>query len=148
MGEREHSGGGTGEFVLSFYQSDYLDGVQHKKCSLRLPGTHDHQKSMNTTFACDMNALSPDQRRRHGELAAALRPAVAEIVELPHGYTARFSSNIDQEVAEFCELELLCCPFFELELSRYGDASELSITGPGDIKPFIRAEFGIPGPDD
>jgi hypothetical protein len=102
---------------------------------------------MSNSFACDMSALSSEQRQRHVELATRLRVAVAGIVELPNGYEARFGSNIDQEVAEFCELELLCCPFFTLELSQYKGVSGLSITGPDGIKPFIRAEFGIPEPE-
>ena len=102
---------------------------------------------MSTLFACDMNALSPEQRQRHSELAGELRPAVAEIIELPNGYVARFGTNLDEQIAEFCALEILCCPFFELECSQYEGASSLSITGPGDIKPFIRVEFGIPGPE-
>ena len=99
---------------------------------------------VNTAFACDMNALTPDQRRRHGELAMMLRPAVIEFVELPNGYSAKFRSNMDHEIAEFCKLELDCCPFFDLQLSLEKGTSVLSITGPGEIKPFIRAEFGIP----
>lgn len=98
---------------------------------------------MNTTFACDMNALTPNQRRRHSELATMLRPEVIEFVDLPNGYSARFGSNLDQEIAEFRKLELLCCPFFDLELSQFHGASVLAITGSGEIKPFIRAEFGI-----
>jgi hypothetical protein len=99
---------------------------------------------MNTVFACDMNALTPDQRRRHGELAMMLRPAVVEFIELPNGYAARVSAGMDPEITEFCRLERLCCPFFDLDLQQDDGASLLSITGPGDIKPFIRAEFGIP----
>lgn len=98
---------------------------------------------MNTILACDMTALTPDQRGRHAELGAQLRPAVVEFVELANGYSARFSSNLADEVAEFCKLELLCCPFFDLKIAQDKDTKILSITGPGDIKPFIRAEFGI-----
>ncbi len=99
---------------------------------------------MNRSFACDMNALTQHQRQRHEELAAILRPAVVEFTELPNGYIARLGANMDKELAEFCELELLCCPFFSLDVSKCNDSSMLSITGPGEIKPFIRAEFGIP----
>ena len=99
---------------------------------------------MNPEFICDMSALSQEQRQRHRELAMQLRPAVVEFVELPNGYAAKLRSNMDHQIAEFCKLELLCCPFFDLELSQCESASMLTITGPGEIKPFIRAEFGIP----
>ena len=101
---------------------------------------------MTTPFYCDMNALTPDQRRRHGELAAVLRPAVDDFRELSNGYEARLSADLSAELSEFCRLELLCCPFFRLEIIQREGASVLSITGEGDIKPFIRAEFGIPAP--
>ncbi len=100
---------------------------------------------MNSSFACDLSALTDDQRQRHRELATLLRPAVVEFNELPNGYAANFRSNMDLEIAEFCSLELRCCPFFTLELSQNESTSVLTITGSGDIKPFIRAEFGIPG---
>lgn len=99
---------------------------------------------MNPTFVCDMSALTPEQRQRHRELAMLLRPAVVEFTELPNGYAVKFRSNMDNEIAEFCKLEHLCCPVFALELAQNESASVLTITGPGEIKPFIRVEFGIP----
>lgn len=100
---------------------------------------------MNTEFACDMTALNAQQRRRHGELAARLRPKLARIIELDDGYRLRLKSEMGDDLAEFARLESLCCPFFKLQVSNHHGSSELSVTGPGDIKPFIRAEFGIPG---
>lgn len=99
---------------------------------------------MIQTFACGMTALSPDQRKRHSELAAALRLKVMRFIELPNGYTVQFQNTIGSTLSEFCELELLCCPFFELEIFEDEKSSSVSITGTGNIKPFIRAEFGIP----
>jgi hypothetical protein len=102
------------------------------------------EDNLNPMFVCDMNALTPDQRQRHGELAKILRPAVVQFVELPTGYAAKFDSNLDCVISEFCNLELLCCPFFSLELAQDECNSVLTITGHGEIKPFIRIEFGIP----
>jgi len=102
------------------------------------------EDKLNPMFVCDINALNPDQRRRHGVLAKILRSAVVQFVELPNGYAAKFGSNLDQEISEFCNLELLCCPFFSLELAQDECNSVLTITGHGEIKPFIRTEFGIP----
>ncbi|GAB5451492.1 MAG: hypothetical protein Hals2KO_18200 [Halioglobus sp.] len=95
------------------------------------------------TLFCDLSALTAAQRQRHRELALQLRPRVAMFIEIADGYRARFDGNVDESVAEFCELEQRCCPFFTLTLRRDGADSELEVTGPGDVKPFIRAEFGI-----
>ena len=102
---------------------------------------------MQQHFVCDMNALTKEQRTRHKELAKLLRPAVSEFVELPNGYEARFESGRDLmlEIAEFIKLELLCCPFFTIELVASTDSKPtlFRIKGEDGIKPFIRAEFGI-----
>ena len=107
---------------------------------------------MNDGYACDMTALSAEQRDRHRELSEKLRPVVLAFEELPDGYAARIRSAAISaaEIDEFLVLEKLCCPFFTLTMDvEYNDDDEpalykVSITGPGDIKPFIRAEFGIP----
>ncbi|MFK8021114.1 MAG: hypothetical protein AB8B86_15220 [Pseudomonadales bacterium] len=99
---------------------------------------------MANNYACDMNALTKEQRLRHSELAKLLHPEVVRFIELPNGYSAEIGDGFAEEVNEFCKLEILCCPFFELEVSDLGEKTMLSITGNGEIKPFIRAEFGIP----
>jgi hypothetical protein len=103
---------------------------------------------MESPFACDLTTMSPEQRARHGALARALRPAVIEFEELPDGYAARFPMEAATvlQLAEFLTLERLCCPVFTLalEVEREGGPLRLRITGRDGVKPFIRAEFGIP----
>ena len=50
------------------------------------------------------------------------------------------------KLADFVTLERLCCPCFTLAvtLARDGGPLSLAITGREGVKPFIRAEFGIP----
>ena len=94
-----------------------------------------------------MNALTSEQRIRHGDLAAQIISAVAEFKELPDGYAARFQpeSEFILAIAEFIMLERLCCPFFELDMKIEKERGPLwlKITGREGAKPFIRAEFGI-----
>ena len=103
---------------------------------------------MPTPFVCDMTALDPSKRARHRALAMELRPAVVAFEELPDGYAARFERAPERYLllAEFMTLEALCCPFFTLALEAACDGGplRLRITGPDGVKPFIRAEFGIP----
>ena len=76
---------------------------------------------------------------------------VVEFQELSNGYAAAITSpeELDPKIEEFMVLEKLCCPFFTLKLHVENRSDKehrmynLEITGPGDIKPFIRAEFGI-----
>lgn len=107
---------------------------------------------MDAPFFCDMNALTEQQRSRHAELARQLRPAVVEFIELPNGYKARFEPASERalQIAEFITLERLCCPFFTLglEIEKEGGPMFFIVTGGDGVKPFIRAEFGIPGNGD
>lgn len=102
---------------------------------------------MESAFACDMTAMSPEQRARHRVLSQQLRGAVREIKELSDGYAARFSMepSLMILIAEFITLERLCCPFFTLGLEAERDLGPLwlKVTGREGIKPFIRAEFGF-----
>ena len=98
---------------------------------------------MASPYYCDLSAFTEKQRLRHEGLAVLLRPQVAEFVELADGYKAIFNALLELELTAFRELELLCCPFFEISLSQENGLSSLMVTGGGDIKPFIRAEFGI-----
>ena len=108
---------------------------------------------MNSTFFCDLGALTIHQRQRHGELAKKLRPLVVEFEELSNGYavSVRSVQSVEADLEEFMTLERLCCPFFtlSLEFENRNEIEErtyvLKITGRGEIKPFIREEFGIQG---
>lgn len=106
---------------------------------------------MPTRFACDMSALTPEQRVRYDELVRIIRPQVIEFREMAAGYAARLPSEpeVVLRAAEFITLERLCCPFFNLavEVENNRGPLWLNISGPEGIKPFIRAEFSIPSDD-
>jgi len=96
-----------------------------------------------------MDALTPEQRAQHGIVAQALFLIVMQTEELPDGF--RFAIPDDPAAylmaSEFMSLEHRCCPFFylALEIEPNGSALWLRITGDhDDIKPFMRAEFGLP----
>ena len=97
-------------------------------------------------FACDMTALSSEQRTRHHELATLLQSSLATIRELPDGYDFEFSwtPEMYKMLAEITPLEHACCPFFDIGIRLEGESNKLCwrLTGREGIKPFIRAEFG------
>ncbi|MEA2539687.1 MAG: hypothetical protein QOH35_1053 [Acidobacteriaceae bacterium] len=97
-------------------------------------------------FACNMKAMSPEERKRQSEvLSPGLRASKLSSKELADGYEFQFPSDAKtyQMVAEWIGNERLCCPFFDFDL-RVGDASapmSLKISGPEGVKQFIRAEL-------
>jgi hypothetical protein len=102
---------------------------------------------MESPFACEMNALTPKQRQRHSELLHELMASQHEIVELPDGYSLRFSATpqLFQSLAEFVVYEHLCCPFFDLDLSleRENGPLWLRLRGRPGVKEFIRSELNL-----
>ena len=102
---------------------------------------------METIFACDMSAMTENERARHRSLAGSLRPAIVGVDELDDGYAARFDMDPERllALAEFVTLERLCCPWLTLavEAERDGGALRLRITAAAGAKPSIRHEFGF-----
>jgi hypothetical protein len=96
-------------------------------------------------FACDINALSNDQRSRHQQLADSLRSAVCAVRELSDGYEFEFVPDRAnyQALAELKPLEHACGPFFDvcIRLEREGGKLWWRLTGREGVKTF-RAEFG------
>jgi hypothetical protein len=96
-------------------------------------------------FACDMTALSPEQRTRHYELAALLRSSLNAVRELPDGYDFEFPWNLDtyNALAEITPLEHACCPFFDVGTRIESESNKLywRLTGTKGVKQFIKVEF-------
>jgi hypothetical protein len=101
---------------------------------------------MPPPFACDLSALSADERARRSELGRRLADAVVERRELDNGYALRIEPGrvTLAEIGEWISLEQRCCRFldFRLELAREGGAVWLSLTGEPAAKEFLRAELG------
>ena len=100
--------------------------------------------SSQSPFACVMTAIAPGQRTSHLENAKKLFEAVAEIRELENGYAFCLGNDgsVLTRVAEFIELEKLCCPFFGFAVivEPEGGNIWLHLTGREGVKMFIQAE--------
>jgi len=96
-------------------------------------------------FACDMTALSSEQRSHHRELGEMLRSALCAVRELPDGYEFEFPflPATYNAVTQITPLEHACCPFFDvsIRLEREGGKLWWRLTGREGVKAFIRAEF-------
>lgn len=98
-----------------------------------------------TPFACNMNALNADEKKRVLELLKELKAKKQEIKELPDGYAFRYSmdnQNI-KDVAEFITYERLCCPFFHFDLTveKENGSVWFTLKGREGVKDFIEIEF-------
>jgi hypothetical protein len=100
-------------------------------------------------FACDLTALTPDEREHHIAHSAELFGAVPEGRELTDGFALRAPDGPDTlatlvNVADFIALDRRCCPFFRFAVvvEPYGGPIWLHITGEPGIKPVLAAELG------
>jgi hypothetical protein len=105
----------------------------------------DQVEETEPAIACDLTAIAPEQRERHGVIAEQLFGAVQETQELPDGYAFRLpgTSEMLLKAAEFVSNERLCCSFFgfTLEIEPQGGSLWLKLTGSEQVKQFIQAEF-------
>ena len=95
-------------------------------------------------FACDMTAMTTEQRAEHAELSRQLLASIQERHELPNGYSFRLPAERWLVVAKWAELERRCCPFFEFDLRATPDRGPLwlRITGRQGAKAFMKDELG------
>jgi hypothetical protein len=102
---------------------------------------------MTDIFACNITALTKEQRTRHLAIARDFLAKMQEVEELPDGYVFSFTPDTElaSELAEFIGLERLCCPFLDLTMSFERNAGPLRLTlrGSEGVKPFLVEEFGL-----
>jgi hypothetical protein len=97
-----------------------------------------------TPFACNMTALSREQRLRHSELGTLLRAALSAVRELVDGYEFEFPMTPAnyRAVTELAPLEHACCPFFSVSIVvRHDNKLLWQLTGHDGVKQFIQQEF-------
>jgi hypothetical protein len=96
-------------------------------------------------LACNMNALTKEQRTRHEAVTKRLLQHATR-KDLADGY--RFTIDRAQvsvaELAEWVADESRCCPAVDVhvELPTFGPLT-LRIDGGADVKEFIAAELGL-----
>ncbi|HEX9460098.1 MAG TPA: hypothetical protein VGA84_13180 [Thermoanaerobaculia bacterium] len=98
-------------------------------------------------FACDLQALSAKERKRHfEEVGPMLRRLRKDVRELPDGYEFDFPSDPKTFalLSEWVEKERRCCPFFDIDLHVHPEGGPLSLrlTGRKGTKEFIKVDGG------
>lgn len=106
-----------------------------------------NMKSVGAVVACELTALTADQRLRRAALAERLRAEVLEVTDLPSGYAFHLDQNAAtaQGVEQLVALERVCCPFLTLatRIDSANDRLILEIGGGEGVREFIAAQFGI-----
>lgn len=108
-------------------------------------GSMPNAKRLESPFACNRLALTPEQRKRHfDELGPQLVTLKKSVRELPNGYEFEFPSDSGtlQLLTEWAIGERACCPFFDIDmrLEREGGSLWLALTGREGVKQFIQAD--------
>jgi len=98
-------------------------------------------------FACNVSAISATDRPRYSDLLKRVRVAIQDRTEILGGYVFKLDSQTVAlpEVAEWINMERLCCPFLILQLSATGNQKHwvLTLTGPEGVKHLLEAEFPV-----
>ena len=129
----------TGTFAI--FRTGLKDAIRDRLIGFAISAQAD------SPFACDIQALTPEQRKRHfEELGPQLRSLKKSVRELPDGFEFEFSAdpNTFALVMEWSIQERACCPFFDIDIRLQHDGGPLiiSLTGPEGAKDFIRSEAG------
>jgi hypothetical protein len=92
-------------------------------------------------IACNLKALTAEQRKQLDQLGGSAIAAIAESRELKDGYTFRIDPAKESvvDVARWLDLWRRCCPFYEfrIDLHAADGVIWLSVTGRPGVKEFI-----------
>jgi hypothetical protein len=102
---------------------------------------------MQRILACDMTALTAEQRtRHHAATRRLLEHSTREDLSDGFVFTIDRQHISVPELAEWAADESRCCPTvdFHLELPAFGPLT-LRLDGGADVKEFIAAELGLSG---
>jgi hypothetical protein len=94
-------------------------------------------------LACDLGALTADERTRRSALASRVTAGFREVRETPDGYAARLDPGpgLVRDAFEWAVLEHRCCPFLRLELRFEPVPGPVWLTFGGEpgVKEFLAA---------
>jgi hypothetical protein len=94
-------------------------------------------------LACNLFAMSAEQRALYPSLRQTLNENVIETRELPNGYAFRHPIDLLLTAAQWIDLERLCCPFFKFAILVDGERLWVELTGEEGVKAAMKAELGL-----
>ena len=103
------------------------------------------EPKQETVFACDLTALTSQQRQHLSALSNELFPVVQDVRELSDGYAFQLAedSSLLPKLADFVTYDRLCCPFMfhGLDVEPPGGSIWLRLSGEAGTKAFVVAEI-------
>jgi len=103
------------------------------------------QEGTASPVACNINAISANERPRYNKLMKRLRASVQGRSTLDNGYAYTLDAKAIAlpEVAEWMSMERRCCPFLTVQVSTAGGQADwrLTLTGPEGTKALLEMEF-------
>ena len=96
-----------------------------------------------SAFACDLGALTVEERDGRSALASRIASHFREVVEVADGYAARLDADpvMLRDALDWLLLERRCCPFLKLDLCLEAANGPVWLQfrgGPG-VKQFLAA---------
>lgn len=101
--------------------------------------------SEHESIACDLGALSSEERTREQMLLARFKTLWGRPEETEVGFRLVLPAGSEpmSQLGEFIALERLCCPFLNFDLTAAAGRGPVTLHihgGPG-VKPFLRSVF-------
>jgi len=100
--------------------------------------------SAETPLACNLKALTPEERKAHKQRGERLFPA-AKVALIASGYSLELPAALWLEAAQWVELERKCCPFLQFQLESEAESGTvvLRLTGRPGVKEFLAEELKL-----
>jgi hypothetical protein len=92
--------------------------------------------------ACQIDALTPEERSTQKRLWAHLIANAREIKEHDTGYSLKFGARESlSELALLMLIEARCCPFLSIRVEYSPEESKITLFGPAPTKDILRAQL-------
>lgn len=97
-----------------------------------------------TPLACNLKALSAEERRAHKERSERLFKS-AKVSPLETGYAVSWPASSWLDSAAWVDLERKCCPFLHFQLESAAESGNvvLRLTGRPGVKAFLAEELRL-----
>jgi hypothetical protein len=101
--------------------------------------------AMAQPLACNLNALTPPERKEHTALSRRLIAAFGAPASTPDGWSFSLPIEMLNEVAKWIDGERRCCPFlrFSLDVEPGAKTVGLTLSGREGVKEFLAAELKL-----
>lgn len=101
--------------------------------------------AMAQPLACNLNALTPAERKEHLALSRRLTAAFTAPRPTANGWAFSLPVEMLGDVAKWIDGERKCCPFlrFVIEVEPGGKMARLTLSGREGVKEFLAAELKL-----